>query len=65
MSTETLTNLTAAELTEIRRCLADSGCYWHHLWQDVMDGKRDDLDADACRQLSRRAWDLWQRLGSN
>ena len=59
-----LSNLSADDLQDLRRAVADSGCYWHHLWQDCMDGKRPDLDADSCRRISRKSWDLWQRLGS-
>lgn len=63
MSTTTLSSFSADDLQHLRRAAADSGCYWHHLWQDAIDGKRDDLDADTCRRISRKSWDLWQRLG--
>lgn len=65
MNTEILATLTADELFWVRSALADSGSHWHHLWQDVVEGKRDDLDAEACRRLSRQAWDLWKRLAPN
>ena len=61
-TTVTLT-VSVSEVQDLMRAAADSGCYWHHLYQDVVDGKRDDLDADACIRISRKSWALWQRLG--
>ena len=63
MSTTATVTLSTDDLQHLRRAAADSGCYWHHLWQDCMDGKRDDLDADTCRRISHKSWDLWKRLG--
>lgn len=63
-STPTATiTLSVSDLQDLMRAAADSGCYWHHLYQDVVDGKRDDLDADACIRISRKSWALWKRLG--
>ena len=63
-TTNTVTvTLTVSEIKDLMRAAADSGCYWHHLWQDCIDGKRDDLDAETCITISRRGWALRQRLG--
>jgi hypothetical protein len=40
----------------------DSASVWHQLWRDVADGKRDDLDRDACASLSREGHALWNIL---
>ena len=62
MTTTTTVTFTLEELAQLRRAAADSGCYWHHLWQDIADGKRPDLDADSCKRISHQSWELWRRL---
>lgn len=61
MNTITLT-LTADEAWALKQMCADSACYWHHLWQDTMDGKRPDLDAPSALRMNRKAWDFYKRL---
>lgn len=60
-NTVTLT-LTADEAWHLRQMCADSASYWHHLWQDAADGKRPDLNAEACQTLNRKAWSFYKRL---
>ena len=52
----------ASAAWRLKSACGDSACHWHRLWQDAMDGKRPDLDADACASLSREAWALWESL---
>ena len=59
--TVTLT-LTASEAWFLAQCCADSASKWHELWQDTEGGKRQDLDANACRMLNRQAWGFYEML---
>ena len=48
----------------LKSACADSAGIWHQHWRDVADGKRDDLNRDACASISRNAWALWEILDS-
>lgn len=62
-STDTITITIPAEMAwRLKSACGDSACQWHRLWQDAMDGKRDDLDAKTCANLSRKSWELWEIL---
>lgn len=63
MSTETITLTIPAKLAwRLKAACADSSGVWHNHWRDVAEGRRDDLDRDACSALSRDAWKLWEIL---
>ena len=64
-SAETLTLTIPATLAwRLKSACADSSTAWHQHWRDCRDGKRDDLDADACRRISNDAWALWEILNA-
>ena len=50
----------------LKGACVDSASHWHHLWQDAADGTAEAGmdDADACKSLSRKAWELWEILHS-
>lgn len=62
-SADTVTvTIPAAMAWRLKNACSDSACTWHSLWQDAMDGKRSDLDAESCSRMSRKAWELLQIL---
>lgn len=65
MNTPTITlTLTVDEAWNLKQRCADSASMWHQLWQDASDGKRPDLDANACLALNRQAWKFYEQLES-
>lgn len=54
----------AESVWRLKAALADSATVWHDHWREVTDGQREDLNADACSYLSRKAWELWELLDS-
>jgi len=52
----------ASDAHWVRNALVDSAIYWHHLYQDVMAGRRHDLTADGCLSINRRAQRLYEEL---
>jgi hypothetical protein len=62
---DTITITIPADLAwRLKSACADSAGIWHQHWRDVADGKRDDLNRDACASISRNAWQLWEILDS-
>ena len=71
-TTDSMTTATATVKVEIpadlayalKNACADSASVWNKHWRDVTEGKRDDLNRDACASISRNAWTLWEILDS-
>jgi hypothetical protein len=62
-STDTMTvTIPKALAWRLKSACNDSSNVWHQHWRDALAGKRDDLDASACRSISDAAWTLWEIL---
>lgn len=62
MSTKITLELTPDEAFWLMLFCGSAAMVWHQNWQKVADGKRTDLDVDACQTLSRRAHEYAERI---